>query len=316
MDILCVGEIVADVVARPVENIDFRIDSMLVEEISIKNGGDAMNTSINLARLGNDVALIGKSGNDILGKFLIEKAKEEGVNMEYMPLSEDAPSSKVIALIKNNGERCFLHYSGANDYFSFKDIDLSALDNCKFLHIGGVFHLPRFDGEGTAQLLKYARRKGVITCMDVAWDHSSRWSKVIHPCFKHLNYFIPSINEAKHIAGTDNVKRIAAYLKENGVETVVIKLGEKGSYCSAKDRSFYSSSYSVKAIDTTGAGDSFVAGFLTGLNQGAQLEECITMGTAAAAFVVQKIGATDGMPNLKMLQKFIENNNKLERNYE
>ena len=309
MDILCVGEIVADIVVRPVPDIDFSVDSMKVEEISIKNGGDAMNTSINLARLSNDVAFIGKVGRDYFGSLLVDTAKASGVNMDSMAYTSSFLTSRVIALIKENGERCFLHYVGTNNHLEYDDINLSLLDQCKFLHIGGTFHLPKFDGKGAAKLLKLAKEKGVLTTMDVCWDHSGRWAETIKPCFPYLDYFIPSMNEAKHIADTEDIHEIAAYFHRHGVKTVIIKLGENGSYCNTGTCAFYCGRYTVETVDTTGAGDAFVSGLLSGLNRGYDIEKCVKMGTAVAAFVIQKTGATDGTPDLETLQNFMNNNN-------
>ncbi|HWQ77772.1 MAG TPA: carbohydrate kinase family protein [Anaerovoracaceae bacterium] len=308
MDIMCVGEIVADIVVRPVPNIDFTADSMRVEEISVKSGGDAMNTSIDLARLGSRVAFVGKVGRDDFGNMLMDNARAVGVNVDSMAYSDVSSTSRVIALIKENGERCFLHYVGTNDHFEYDDIDLSLLDQCRFLHIGGTFHLPKFDGAGAAALLKLAKGKGLTTTMDVCWDHSGRWAEIIRPCFPYLDYFVPSINEAQHIANTRDIREMAAYFHGNGVKTVVIKLGQEGCYCSTGDRAFRCGSYKVKAVDTTGAGDAFVSGMLSGLNAGFGIEDCIRMGSAVAAFVIQRVGATDGTPDMATLKAYMDNN--------
>ncbi|WP_407267849.1 carbohydrate kinase family protein [Radiobacillus sp. PE A8.2] len=316
MKILCVGELVADIVANPVTNIDFTIDNIGVEEISLKNGGDALNTSVNLAKLGSDVSFIGKVGKDIFGDFLIDKAESVGVNMDHIRRSDHLPTSKVIGLIKENGDRCFIQSAGANSEFSIHDIDLSLLDECSILHIGGTFHLQNFDGvKGCVELLRLAREKGIITTMDVCWDHSGKWAEVIYPCFQYLNYIIPSIGEAKQITGKDNVEEMCEYFKFAGVESVIIKMGEKGTYCSTWDGDFYCGSYKVDVNDTTGAGDGFVAGFLFGIGNDLKVEECVKMGTAVSAFVIQHIGATDGSPTFSEIVSFIEKN-QLEVRYE
>lgn len=89
-----------------------------------------------------------------------------------------------------------MQYPGTSAEFSLDDVDLSLLDHVDLLQIGGTFHLPRFDGDGAAELLRTAREKGVITCMDVTKDRTGRWDQIIHPCYRYLDYFLPSIEQA------------------------------------------------------------------------------------------------------------------------
>lgn len=316
MRILVIGEMVTDIIVNPVPNIDFTVDCIPVNEILMRNGGDAMNIAINLTRLGNKVTFIGKVGKDIFGRFLIDVARDESLDTRYIRYSDKIPSAKVIALVKENGERSFLYYSGANAYLSLDDIDFSLLDDCDYLHIGGVFHLPSIDGEGEAVLLKEAKNKNLVTSMDVAWDQTNQWDKIIAPCYPYLDYFLPNINEAKHITHTENVKEMAVYFKNKGIKTVVIKLGKEGCYCSGENKSFFCGIYDVPVVDTTGSGDSFVSGFLTGLKNEKTLETCAIWGTATAAFSVQQAGATTGIPDFEQLMDFINNTNNLEIRYE
>ena len=106
---------------------------------------------------------------------------------------------------------------------------------------------------------------------------------------------------------------IAASLKDLGVRNVIIKMGEEGVYCNPeKDRPFTCGCYHVKAVDTTGAGDAFVGGFIGALDDGESFETSVVRGTAAAAFAVQAVGATAGIPNHENLLNFINSTERLE----
>ena len=230
-------------------------------------------------------------------------AQEAGVCVDYVKRSTDTDQTRSLILINDRGDRHFLQYPGTSAKFCFEDVDLSLLDKVDILQIGGAFHLPAFDGEGSARLLELARSKGVTTCMDVTKDRTGKWT-AIAPCYPHLDYFLPSIEQAACIAGTEDERRIADYFLERGVGTVAIKLGTRGCYCKNKDRAFYCGRYTVPVAETTGAGDAFVAGFLTELGHGGNLEDCVRFATATSAHAVQAFGATAGVPDYDTVCRF------------
>lgn len=305
MDILCVGQLVTDILAKPIESIDYTVDTIRVESINVKNGGDCLNTAICLAKLGNDTGVIGKVGNDLFGNFLLEAIKSNGIDARGMIVEEGASTSSVIVSINNDGARVFFYYGGTNDTFMYEDLNTALIDECRIVHVGGTYSLPQFDGNGAAKLFAYAKAKGRLTSMDVTWDTSGRWLSTIKPCLKYLDIFMPSINEARHITGRDKPEDIARFLQDQGVKTVVVKLGRDGCYVKASDKGFFCPAYDVEVVDTTGAGDSFVAGFLTGVLKGWDLEKCARFASAVSAHCIQHIGATTGIPEFEDIIEFI-----------
>ena len=137
---------------------------------------------------------------------------------------------------------------------------------CKILQLSSTFHLPNFDGaNGAASLLKMAQEIGVITSMDVTKDPTGRWNEILSPCYPYLDYFLPSEEQAMLLAGTEDVEAMADFFLKGGVKCVVIKLGSRGCFCKTAQLSFYCGCYDVPVVETTGAGDAFVAGFLSGV---------------------------------------------------
>lgn len=306
MKVLCVGEMLVDLIVRPVERVTFQNDTCQVEEIRVTHGGDANNNAVNLVKLGNQVTYLGRVGCDDMGEYVISLGKKAGINMDHVVRSTTAAQTKSLILIAPNGDRTFLQVPGTSAEFCYEDCDLSLLENADLLQIGGAFHLPRFDGEGSARLLAAARGKGVITSMDVTSDRTGRWKGILDPCYPYLDYFLPSIEQASMIVGSDNPREIAEFFLSRGVKNVAIKLGSNGSYFRNNGTAFYAGVYSdLKVVETTGAGDAFCAGFLTGIGQGASPVGCITMATACSSFAIQAVGATAGMRDLATIQKFI-----------
>lgn len=305
MDILCVGEILADIIAHPVERIGFKNECSLVSNIMIRPGGDSFNNAIDLVKLGNQVCYVGRIGSDAIGTYLYDEGIAAGIDMSHVVHSAN-PHAKMDILINGKGERSFLYYPGTSAELCAGDIDLSLLDDCKIVTVGGTFHLPRLDGEGTAALFKEAKKRGVITAMDVTTDLSGRWNSVIEPCYPYLDHFLPSIEQAAPIAQTSDEKEIADFFLSRGIKNVTIKLGEKGSYFKNASTAFYCGCYQVPVAETTGAGDAFVSGFLTGLLKGFSYEGCVRFATACSAHAIQAVGATTGMKDFGAIAAFIE----------
>jgi sugar/nucleoside kinase (ribokinase family) len=289
---------------KPIENLDYGLDTTRVETIAIKNGGDAMNTAVALAKLGNRVSFAGRVGCDAMGSYL--RGVMEGLSIDASGLTEDSvtSTSTCLALVNRAAERAFFYYGGANDRFTAADVPQRLLTGASVVHVGGTFLLPGFDGDGAAELFMAAHRQGCITSMDVTFDASGRWMDIIRPCLGHIDIFMPSINEASRITGTDDLAGIALVLKAAGVKNVIVKLGAKGCYVNAGGEEFVAPAYDVPVVDTTGAGDCFAAGFLTGLVKNLPYRQCAAIGCAAAADCVGALGATDGVrPYAEVLQR-------------
>lgn len=295
MSILCVGQIVFDILVKPINDRSLDVDTTAVDTISFSNGGDALNVAMICKKLGMPVGFAGKIGDDDKGRFLLEKINSNGLRIDGLKIDEDCATSSVIVLIHENGARNFLYEGGANNEFAIDDMDLSILKNYNIVFVGGTYMLPSFDGEGAALLFKEAQKLGKTTAMDVSYDTTGRWMKIIEPCLKYLDFFMPSIGEAMLITGADNVQDMAIEFLSRGVRNVVIKMGKDGVYIKNNEHEAFLPSFDVDVIDTTGAGDSFVAGFLTGIEKNMDLLECAELGQAAAAHCVQAIGSTTGV---------------------
>ena len=304
--ILCVGQIVADILVQGIDSLDFNIDTQRVNNIIIQNGGDCLNTAIALNRLGNEIGFVGLIGNDTLGQYLLDVLKNNHIDTAGVRITNKERTSSVIVAINKKGERAFFYYGGANDLFSFDDINSRAIEEFDIIHVGGTFLLPSFDGAGTAKLFELAHKFGKITTMDVTWDTTGRWMQVIEPCLKHLDFFMPSAGEAEKITGETKPESMAKVLMDKGVKNVIIKMGKKGCYINACNEIFYYPAYDVPVIDTTGAGDSFVSGILTGISNGWNIRKSVAFASAVSAFCIQEIGATNGIPSFEQVLQFME----------
>ena len=304
--VCCVGHMCTDVLAKPVDALPEKGKLQLIDTVELMTGGCAMNTAIGLAKLGTRVAMVGKTGDDGFGNFMQDTLVVNSVNTGGLIRESGGMTSVSVVTIGSDGERTILHCLGTNSTLTFDDIDLAVIDDSKLLFIGGTFLLPRFDGADAAKLLAYAQGRGTITAMDTAWDASGRWMRIIKPCLEHLEWFMPSVEEAEQMVGTRDPKRIAAELKKQGVKNVAVKLGSRGCYIEpAEDEGRFLKTFDVDVVDTAGAGDAWCAGFLSALIKGKPLYECAVWGNAVGSLCVTKVGTTAGIKNEKETQAFI-----------
>lgn len=311
LDIACVGIAVADVVVRQVDRLPEPGKLSLFDSISLYSGGCAVNAAVDLARLGAECAMVGMVGNDGFGSFLRSELTANGVDIRGLAVRDDCPTSASVVLINENGERSFLHSPGANGYFRECDVDYSVIDDAKIVFVAGCMLMPGFDGQDCAKVLKYAREHGKITVLDTAWDDTGRWMNTLYPCMRYLDYFIPSIDEARRLSGREAPEDIADVFFGMGVKHVAVKLGGDGCFLRAGQGSenVYLPTYKkFRAVDTTGAGDSFCAGFLYGLSRGFDMADCCRLGNAVGTHCVMSVGASTGIRSYAQTAQFMKEN--------
>lgn len=305
-EVVCVGILVADIVAKPVDRYPERGKLVLVDTIELHTGGCASNTGVSLAKIGVDTAVLGKVGKDAFGDFIIESLKKHGIDIRGIKRDDTALTSATQVLVHSDGERSFIHYIGANANFREEDVDISLFEGSRIVHYGGFFVLSSLDGEPAGRLMKKAKEFGALTSLDTVWDSQGRWLSLLKPVFPYIDLFIPSIEEAKMISGKEKPREIAKFFLDQGVGMVALKMGEKGCYVRTKDEEIYVPRYEVEAVDAVGAGDAFVAGFLTGLLKGWDLEKTAKFANAVGALCVTAVGATTGVRGLEETLKFME----------
>jgi sugar/nucleoside kinase (ribokinase family) len=165
--------------------------------------------------------------------------------------------------------------------------------------------MPGFDGEVTAEVLKQAKELGVTTALDTAWDSKGNWLNLLEPCLDYVDIFLPSIDEAKMLTNLTEPTAIADFFLNYGIKIVGLKMGLEGSYIRTKDEEILAPAYKVRTVDTTGAGDAFVAGFLAGIINGWDLEKTAKLANATGAACVTAIGTTAGIKSLEETMKII-----------
>ena len=301
---------IVDILGRPVERVPEgqRVD--LIKEIRITVAGTAAGTSVDMAKLGLDVVAMGAVGNDELGNFLVSTMKKYGVDVSHIVRKNGVQTSATMLPIRPNGERPGLHVTGANGELTLEDIDLEALSKAKVLHMGGTSLLPKLDGEPTRQIMKFAKEHGVTTTFDLVAIERPDLMDLIRPCLPYIDYFMPGLEEAEMMTGLKNRKDIIKFFLDCGVKTTVFKMGARGSSIAFQENGRVQEMiipiFKTKLVDTTGCGDAYCAGFITGLLMGYDMQKRGLLGAAAAALVAAGLGSDAGINDLASTLEFME----------
>ena len=293
-----------DVLVKPVDRLPPPGGLLPVGRVEMAMGGCASNSAIALARMGVVTELWGKLGRDFFGQFALQNLKKDSVNSSGIVFDSKTSTSATVVLVDSKGQRSFLHSMAANDEIRLEDVRLSRLSALDHLHVGGYFLFPKMDGAPMAKLLREARKRGVVTSLDTAWDLKGRWMKALRPCLPHLDYFMPSEREVRMLLGPVRPEKAAREFLNLGARRVILKLGEKGSRLYTREGAeIQAPAYQAKVVDTTGAGDCFCAGFIKGLSLGWDLGDALRLANAAGACAVEGLGATAGIKSFPQVQK-------------
>jgi sugar/nucleoside kinase (ribokinase family) len=296
--VLCCGNLVYDILVRPVDQIRFDATTW-VEEIATHLGGNGANTSYALARLGIPTKLIGAVGQDAFGDMVLARLKSVSVDITAIDRTSERTAATV-GLVASSGSRAFLHQPGASKVALQEPPRLTKpfLNGAVYFHLANPFAVPALR-DNAHQWLRNARDAGLRTSMDLGWDSREQWMEVVGPCLPYTDLLFANREEAQMLTGLENVPAAADALREHGVGTVVVKLGAEGCAVFVPGGDVRVPAFAVDAVDTTGAGDCFAGGFLGGLFYGANLEGAARLANAAGALSVSKLGATEGLLSYK-----------------
>lgn len=292
--VLCCGNLVYDILVRPVDQ--FRFDTTTwVEEISPHAGGNGANTSYALARLGVPVKLTGAIGRDAFGDSVLARLRAGGVDISaVVPTAEPTPTT--VGLVASSGSRAFLHSPGASAVAQMKPPEFTRafVGGAAFFHLANPFAVPALRSNAV-EWMRIARQTGLRTSIDLGWDARGEWDAVVGPCLPFIDLLFANEEETLLLTGARDVAKAAGVLRARGAGTVVVKLGAAGCAVFTAGSELYVSGFSVDAVDTTGAGDCFSGGFLAGLHYGSNLKGAARLANAVGALSVSRLGGTEGL---------------------
>jgi sugar/nucleoside kinase (ribokinase family) len=257
-------------------------------------GGSSAICAMGLARLGDPVAFIGKVGADSWGDYCIETLRAAGIDVSGL-VRDPALRTGVTISITSAVDRALVTYAGSIAALRAADVDAWALDDAGHLHVSS-FYLQHDLRPAFRRLFALAHSTGLSTSLDPGFDPSERWDRDLLETLEAVDVLLPNETELASISGTTDLAG-GLHRLVNGRTRVVAKLGPRGSATLAKDVLLEVPAFAIDPVDTTGAGDSFDAGFLHAWLREQPLRECLRWGSACGALSTRGLGGTASQPD-------------------
>ena len=303
--VLVIGELNVDIVATGLRGFPEMGAEILAQDCELTLGSASAIFAVGMSKLGHKVTFVSQVGRDSFGDFCVAKLKQLGVATGNVARKPNEKTGVTLAL-SGKRDRALVTYPGAIASLTADRVDDRLLKKHDHVHLTS-YYLQKGLQPQFGEILQRAKALGLTTSFDPNSDPSDRWNSQINSVLKYTDVLF--VNEREAIKLTKANKAQAA-LKMLGakVPCVVVKRGAKGAIAIQDDEALTDSGFRVKAIDTTGAGDSFDAGFLSAYLMKQPLAECLRFGNACGALSAISIGGTAGQPTLAVLQEFIRSN--------
>ncbi|WP_027626790.1 ribokinase [Clostridium lundense] len=297
---ICVlGSINIDIVLR-VDRMVKTGETILSKDFKKIPGGKGANQAVAARRLGGNVYMIGKVGQDDNGKMLTKALENDDIDLTYTSIDEKAPTGMAIITVDDNGNNSIIVVPGSN-----MNITKEEIHNAEEIIKNSNVIIAQFETpvETTIEAFKIAKNYGVTTILNPAPA-----KEIEDELLKYTDIIIPNETEAYEltkikIEDEESIKKAAKVFAEKGVKFVIITLGEKGAALISKDDFCIVPAYKVQAIDTTAAGDSFIGAVANKLNVSNKVDfesikKAIEFGNKVSSITVQRQGAQPSLPYL------------------
>lgn len=302
--VFSVGVHILDILGRPVGEIPPGQGSIQLDEIRATAAGTAAGPSVDLARLGVPVYSCGAIGDDALGDLLLMLLRRAGADTRFVLRKPGQRTSATILPIRANGERPALHAPGATQLLEPGDLtadifDLAADSGSQpVLHIGGPDILGPWAGEPLTMLARAARQRGFLVTMDVLRVGGPDAFGRLRPLLEVCDWFMPNDEQLRHLTGEADLGPAISAARSAGVAGVAVTRGADGCSLDWGDGVVDVPAIDVPVVDTTGCGDAFDAGFITGLLLGCDFEQAAWLAVACGSLVATGLGSDAGLTSL------------------
>ncbi len=282
-------------------------------------GGSAANTIVGLARLGMETGFIGKVATDREGSLLYNNLQNENINTNGVLVTDNGRSGTVNGFVDNNGQRALYVDPGVNDDINTSEVELDYINSAKVLHITSFVGKSDEKSIKTQETVLNEISTNVCVSFDPGRLYTERGLDFLENFLIRTDILLinqselkllttGNIEDSRRSTGKYETQEIAEKVQlEYGIDMVVVKMGDNGSYVTHNGKSHIANAFDVPCVDTTGAGDAFNAGFLHGYINGENIKKMALKGNYIASCCITEHGTTNGLPDLTKLEDIINN---------
>lgn len=300
--ILVAGEINADLICQGYKEFPRPGREILVDQFAVTLGSASAICAAGLARLGNSTSFVSKVGDDMWGDYCLNFLNRLGVDTSQVTKDPELQTGVTIS-VSSEKDRALITYLGAIRELREGDISSAILETFTHLHVSSFF-LQEGLRPGLEKLFMRATELGLTTSLDTGFDPAEEWGPGLAEVLAVTDVFLPNEVELAAITGSDDILEALTSL-ENGRTLTAAKLGAKGAAALVSGKLIECAPISVEPVDTTGAGDSFNAGFLHAWLRRESAETCLQAGVFTGGKSTEAMGGTSGQPDADTLGAYL-----------
>lgn len=276
--------------------------------------GAEINVAIGLARLGLKSGWASKVGDDSFGKFVMERLKNENVDTSCVVIDDKYPTGFQIKskVLVGDPEVQYFRKGSAASYMRKEEFKENFFLNSSHVHLTGIpLAISKYAKEFASCIVRSVLKKRIPISFDpnlrpALWNSEQEMISVVNDFAFKSNFVLPGLKEGRILTGYEHPRDIASFYLDHGVEAVIVKLGEKGTFYKTSHEEGQVDSFPVeRVVDTVGAGDGFSVGFISALFENLSIYESVRRGNAIGALAVQSYGDYNGYPTKQQLDNFM-----------
>lgn len=300
--VLVIGELNVDIVLSGLAGPPRLGSEILAEDLRIVLGSASAIFASGVARLGHPVGFVSKVGDDEFGRFCLQELERSGIATEWVQPSSAHTGATVV--LSTREDRALVTNLGAIAELAYSDVPAGIFEKHQHLHLTSYFLQSRLRPD-FARLVQETRAAGLSVSFDPNSDPDQAWDASIWQTIADVSVLFLNEPEALALTATENLDSALSQLADR-TACVVVKLGARGAVAARGAERVRCDAFPVTVADTTGAGDSFAAGFVHGVLLGHDLRECLLIANAAGALSATALGGTAGQPDAPTLSTFLD----------
>lgn len=302
MNILIAGELNLDLILQNYRSFPALGREVLVDDVTLTMGSASAICACGIAKLGNAVTFVGKVGSDPWGELCKSKLVDRGVDVSRIMVDSSLKTGITVS-ITSPTDRALVTYPGASTALRAEDFNPESFSGFQHLHVSSFF-IQQGLRPGIKQFLGLASKCGLTTSLDPGYDPDEKWGRDLLDALSEVDIFLPNEVELEGVTGWRD-RQEALRSVANGRTLTVAKLGTDGCMALDSGNIVAIPAFRVKPVDTTGAGDSFNAGFLHAWLRGSPLPDAMRFGAACGALSTLSSGGTSAQPTEQEARSFL-----------
>ena len=305
-DLICIGMALVDSIIRGFDPEPVSASGFRAESGSLNVGGEAVNEAVTAAKLGVKTGILCSLGKDDAGEMIAGTLERFGVDTSLILRDGQHPTPVTTMFVNGDGTRKSIT-NGSHRYNFHPERFEDRFTGTRALILGSLFRAPFDDPEIIHSVLTAAKRAGILVFADTKLPNF-HFLKLedIKESLPLIDYITPNEDEARYYSGKEEPEEMADVFLQTGVKNVIIKLGGKGCLLKNTENSLFLPPMKIDAVDATGAGDNFVAGFASEILRGSSPEDALRFGNACGAICTTAVGACTALRDREQVIRFLK----------